>query len=137
MARSELPLTLAKTATESALSPYIILGGVLLFYFIMGCISDIISTSVLTLPIIYPMISAAGFDLIWFGVITVIMLQVGLCTPPIGLNVFVVGGVAKHIPLDTIFKGITPFVISMLVCIGILIAFPKIALILPSMMKGG
>lgn len=137
MARSELPLSLAKLATESALSPYLILAGVLFFYFIMGCISDIISTSVLTLPIIYPMISAAGFDLIWFGVVTVIMLQVGLCTPPIGLNVFVVGGVAKHIPLDTIFRGVTPFVIAMLICIGILIAFPKIALILPSMMKGG
>jgi TRAP-type C4-dicarboxylate transport system permease large subunit len=75
-----------------------------------------------------------GFDSVWFGVIAVVMFEAGLITPPVGLNVFVVSGVAKDIPLYTIFRGIVPFLIAILVSLVILIAFPQIATFLPSLM---
>jgi TRAP-type C4-dicarboxylate transport system permease large subunit len=75
-----------------------------------------------------------GFDPIWFGVITVIMLEMGLITPPVGMNVFVIAGMARDVPMYTIFKGVWPFVLAMAICIVILIVFPQIALFLPKHM---
>jgi TRAP-type C4-dicarboxylate transport system permease large subunit len=75
-----------------------------------------------------------GFDPIWFGVITVIMLEMGLITPPVGMNVFVITGMARDVPMYTIFKGVWPFVLAMAICIVILIIFPQIALFLPKHM---
>ena len=137
LAISELPLTLAELAIQSKLPPVIVLVFILFIYLILGSISDIISSVVLTIPIVYPIIIALGFDPIWFGVIVVIMLEMGLITPPIGLNVFIISGVAKDIPISTIFRGIVPFAVAMVVCVAILIAFPQIVLFLPTLMKGG
>jgi tripartite ATP-independent transporter DctM subunit len=137
LAISELPHTLAELATQSELPPVMVLVFILFIYLILGSISDIISSVVLTIPIVFPIIIALGFDPIWFGVIVVIMLEMGLITPPIGLNVFIISGVAKDIPISTVFRGIAPFLIAMAVCIAILIFFPQIALFLPTLMKGG
>ena len=136
LAISELPLALAGIASQSGLPPVIVLVIILFVYFILGCISDIISSVVLTIPIFYPIVVALGFDPIWFGVIVVIIIQMGLITPPIGLNVYVIAGIAKDIPMNTIFRGIIPFAVAMVVCIAILIAFPQIVLFLPTLMKG-
>lgn len=135
IARSELPLIMAQLAQESNLNPYIILSFIIIFYLIMGCISDIISTTVLTIPIFYPIVVNLGFDPIWFGVIFTLMNQIGMITPPIGLNVFIIQGIAKDIPMYAIFRGLTPFVIAMIIFVVVLVVFPQISLVLPGMMK--
>jgi tripartite ATP-independent transporter DctM subunit len=118
-----------------AVPPLGILMAILILYIILGCIMEVFSAMLITMPILFPIIVTLGFDPIWFGVITVIMLEMGLITPPIGMNVFVIAGMARDIPMYTIFKGIWPFVIAMTVCIVLLIAFPQIALFLPYAMK--
>ena len=92
---------------------------------------------VLTLPIVHPLILALGYDPIWFGVVMVIVLEMGLISPPVGVNVFVVKGVAEDVPLKQIFAGIIPFWIAMAVCLIILLIFPQIALFLPNTMISG
>ena len=89
---------------------------------------------VLTLPIVIPIMQALNYDLIWFGVLMVIVLEMGLIDPPVGINVFVVKGLVPDVPMSQIFAGILPFWLAMIVCIAILIAFPQIALIIPNTM---
>ena len=88
----------------------------------------------LTIPIVFPIISALGYDPVWFGIIIVMVVELGLITPPIGMNVFIIKGIARDVPLYTIFRGVTPFIVAQIVLILILIAFPQIALWLPSTM---
>jgi C4-dicarboxylate transporter DctM subunit len=116
-------------------SRYAILVVVLLFFAGIGCIMEIIASMFITLPIIFPVIQALGFDPIWFGVIIVVVMEMGLITPPVGLNVYAIAGVAKDVPMATIFRGTLPFVGAMIVCLIILILFPQIALFLPGMLK--
>ena len=118
------------------LSPYIILAGVVLIYTILGMFLDGWAIMVLTIPIIHPMMVNLGFDPIWFGVMVVIMLEMALITPPVGVNVFVIKGVSKDVPMYTIFRGIWPFWVAMLISLVILTIFPEIALYLPNTMKG-
>jgi len=99
-----------------------------IMYLILGMFFDSLSMMLLTLNL--------GFDPIWFGVIIVIMMEMSLITPPVGVNVFVIKGVAKDVPMYTIFRGIWPFWIAMLVCLIILSIFPQIALFLPNAMSG-
>jgi TRAP-type C4-dicarboxylate transport system permease large subunit len=106
----------------------------LLVYVILGMFMEGFSMMVLTLPIVIPIVTELGFDPIWFGVIMVIVLEMGLITPPVGLNVFVVKGVAGNVPMRHIFVGMLPFLAAMLVCVGLLLAFPTIALWLPATM---
>jgi TRAP-type C4-dicarboxylate transport system permease large subunit len=89
---------------------------------------------ILTLPIVFPVIVALGYDPIWFGVIIVVVLEMGLISPPVGVNVFVVKGIARDVPMGQIFVGILPFWLAMVACTAILIAFPWIALYLPNTM---
>jgi len=107
---------------------------ILFLYVILGMLMNIIPMIMITLPIFYPTILALGFDPIWFGVIMVIMMEMGQITPPVGVNVYVIAGVAKDVPMGTIFKGILPFWGVEIICILVLTAFPQIATWLPSMM---
>ncbi len=104
-------------------------------YFVLGCLLDSLAMILLTIPIVFPIVKALGYDLVWFGIIIVMVVELGLITPPIGMNVFVIKGMAKDVPLETIFRGVTPFIIAQIVLIGLLIAFPQIALWLPSTMQ--
>ena len=96
---------------------------------------EIFSMIVLTMPLIFPAVMAMGYDPIWFGVICVRMMEIVQISPPVGLNVFVIKGVAKNVPLAAIYRGVIPFLIADLVQVSLLIAFPKIVLFLPNMMK--
>jgi len=104
-------------------------------YFILGCLLDSLAMILLTIPIVFPIISALGYDPVWFGIIIVMVVELGLITPPIGMNVFVIKGIAREVPLYTIFRGVTPFIVAQVILILILIAFPEIALWLPSTMS--
>jgi len=103
-------------------------------YFVLGCLLDSLAMILLTIPIVFPIIKALGYDPVWFGIIIVMVVELGLITPPIGMNVFVIKGIAKEVPLEDIFRGVTPFIIAQIILIGILILFPGIALWLPSTM---
>ena len=106
----------------------------ILLYVVLGCILDIMSAVIITMPVVYPAILAMGLDPIWFGVIIILTIQMGLLTPPIGLDVFILGG-AIDVPIGTIFRGVWPYVVTILIAIGILFAFPQIVLLLPLTMR--
>jgi TRAP-type C4-dicarboxylate transport system permease large subunit len=114
---------------------FVVLSGILFLYIVLGCIMDGFAMIILTIPILFPILMAMGFDPIWFGVIMVIVLEMGLITPPVGLNVFILKGVAKDVPMNTIFKGIWPFLISSVAAIIVIMIFPQIALFIPYRMK--
>jgi len=134
VAASRLSSALAGFIGGLAMPPLGILIAILILYVILGCIMEVFSAMLITMPILFPLVVSLGYDPIWFGVITVIMLEMGLITPPVGMNVFVIAGMARDVPMYTIFKGIWPFVLAMVICIVILIAFPQIALFLPKHM---
>lgn len=106
----------------------------ILLYVGLGCILDIMSAVIITMPVVYPAILAMGLDPIWFGVIIILTIQMGLLTPPIGLDVFILGG-AIDVPIGTIFRGVWPYVVTILIAIAILFAFPQIVLLLPMTMR--
>lgn len=127
MAASRLPFELAKVIVESGLDRYLVLAGVLVLFIILGCLMNVIPMILLTLPAIYPSITALGFDSIWFGVITVVIMEVGQITPPVGVNVFALSSVAEGVSMGSIFRGILPFFVCMVLLLGLLIAFPVLS----------
>lgn len=135
LAASKAPLLISDFVVGLSVNRYVTLILILLVYAFLGCVMNIVPAMIITLPIFYPTVINMGFDPIWFGVIMVIIINMGMITPPIGMNVFVIKGVAKDIPLETIFRGIVPFILGMILCLIILTIFPKIALFLPSLMK--
>jgi len=112
---------------------YILLGIVLL-YFPLGCVIDALPMVLLTLPVVFPVIERLGFDPVWFGVILVILCEISLLTPPVGMNLYIVNGVTK-VPLEKVILGIIPFLIMLTIGLGIIIAFPEVSLFLPKLMK--
>ena len=103
-------------------------------YLALGCFLDATSMMVLTLPVIFPAILKLGFNPIWFGVIAVLMMEAGLITPPLGLNIFVIAGVAK-VPMETVFRGSVYFLAAIFLVVLLVTVFPQIALFLPGMMR--
>jgi tripartite ATP-independent transporter DctM subunit len=130
---SKLPFALVQIIEQLQVSKYVIFAGIILLYVLLGMFLEIYSAVTFTIPIIYPVIVALGFDPIWFGVIIVLIIEMGLVTPPVGINVFILSGMTG-IPLETIFRGIVPFFIAMIVCVFLLVIFPEIALFLPRTM---
>ncbi len=134
MALSQLPEQLIQLMLSWELSDMGMLLVILFAYLLLGTFLESFSMLVLTLPVVYPLMMELGIDPVWFGIIIVIVLEMGLISPPVGLNVFVVKGIAPSVPLSTIFKGIWPFWLAMAAAIAILLAFPQIALFLPETM---
>jgi C4-dicarboxylate transporter DctM subunit len=134
LALTGLPSTLSEFITNLPLPRELILAAIILAYMVLGCVMEVYSIMILTLPIIFPIIQALEFDPIWFGVIMVIVLEIGLITPPIGLNVFVLKGAAPGIRVETIFKGIWPFFAAAILAMVLIALFPQIALFIPSHM---
>lgn len=135
LALTHIPETLALGLQEMGLGTYSTLLMILLGYIILGMFFDGLAMLVVTLPVVYPIVTGLGFDPIWFGVVAVVVIEMGLITPPVGINVFVVKGVAQGVPMATIFRGVLPFWFAMAVCLALLVAFPQIALYLPGQMK--
>ena len=135
LAISRLPFELATLVSTLPVSSYVILAAILCVYLLLGCVFDTLAMVILTVPIFYPVVLKLGFDPIWFGVIMVLVSGMGVITPPVGLNVYVIHGVAKDVPLFTIFRGVTPFLLMMVLCVILVIAFPQLALFLPNLMK--
>jgi C4-dicarboxylate transporter DctM subunit len=134
MTISGLPAALVTFLGGIELPSVVILVIILIVYVFLGCIMDTLALTLITLPIIFPLILSLGFDPIWFGILFTINVEMALVTPPIGINVFIISGMAKGIPMYTIFRGVLPFIGAMAVCTGLIIAFPQIALFLPGTM---
>ena len=135
MAITRIPYILADYVSSLPLPPHAIIGVIILVYLIGGCFMDALAMIMLTIPIFFPVVQALGFDPIWFGVVIVLITEMGVITPPVGINVYVVYGVARDVPLEKIFRGVFPMLISLIVCNLLLILFPQIALWLPSLMR--
>lgn len=135
IAFTRIPSGLANFIATTNLPPIFVFFFMLIIYMFLGCIMDTIAMITLTIPIFFPVLTTLGFDPLWFGVIVVIYMEMGLITPPIGINVFIVGGIAKEVPMYTIFRGVIPFLLCMIVCLFIMFYFPQLATFLPSRMS--
>jgi len=131
---TQTPQKLTAFLTGLGVGRYGVLALIMVMYLVLGCLMDAMAMIILTVPIIFPVVTALGFDPIWFGVIIVMTVELGLIHPPVGMNVFVIKSVVKDVSFTTIFKGVLPFVATDIVRLVILIAFPVIALWLPSRM---
>ncbi|MFC1580724.1 TRAP transporter large permease subunit [Thermodesulfobacteriota bacterium] len=131
---SQIPFLLAEFVVGLPVHSAVTMWAILAVYIILGCIMPIIPAIILTVPIFFPVVTGLGYDPIWFGVIVVTMAEMGQITPPVGINVFILAGVAEDVPLGKIFKGIFPFVLADIVRVILIFFIPALALWLPSLM---
>ncbi|EPF9309008.1 TRAP transporter large permease [Vibrio vulnificus] len=132
--RAGLPTALVELIQTANVTPMMALGLILVIYIILGCVFESMSMMLLTVPIFYPVIVELGFDPIWFGIIVVVVTEISLITPPVGLNVFVLSGLIKDINTATIFRGVLPFWVADMVRLALIVLVPAIALYLPNML---
>jgi TRAP-type C4-dicarboxylate transport system permease large subunit len=141
LALTQMPAEAASMIGESSLSPYLVLATMLVLYLIFGCVMDSLSMILLTIPIFWPILMGLDFAMdpeelkVWFGIIALIVVEVGLITPPVGMNVFIINKMAREVPMIESFKGVMPFLISDIVRVVILILFPSITLLLPRLLS--
>ena len=139
LAVTRIPFEIASWVGGLSMSPVLVMAVIILIYFIGGCFMDALAFVTLTVPIFFPVVMELGYDPIWFGIIIVMVTEMGVITPPVGINVYVVYGVAKNVlnhdvSLEKIFKGIAPFLLAVIIGVIILIGFPRIILFLPNLM---
>ena len=133
----KVPAEMSAWATSLGLAPLMLLSFIFLMYIFLGCFFDGISMMVLTLPVIYPIVIALGFDSIWFGIVLVILIEMAAITPPVGLNLYAIHGLRPDRPISEVIIGALSFFIVMIAMLGVLKAFPILATWLPSTMGGG
>lgn len=135
LAVTRIPFELSEVVAGLAVSRYVVMVLILFVLLILGTFVEGLSLMVLTIPILYPLVTGLGFDGIWFGVVLVVMLNIGMVTPPVGMNVYVTAAVAKDVPLMVIFRGVIPLWFAMIACVILLVVFPQIVTFLPNLMK--
>jgi len=127
-------MTLAATIENMHVSKYIILALITLIYVFLGMIMDAMAMMMMTVPIFFPIVTALGFDPIWFGVYVILVMNFGSISPPVGMCCFVVKGIDRKLSLGTIFKGVLPFIGTLFVAIALLVIFPQIATVVPNLL---
>ena len=135
LAASKLPMELAATIGGLAVPRLVVLLCILVIYLFLGCLMPAIPMLILTVPIFYPVITSLGYDPIWYGVVMVLMFEMAVITPPMGINVLALQSVVPDIPMEVMFKGVIWFLLDMVICVAILIVFPQIPLILPALLE--
>ena len=135
LAVTQIPFTISNWVAAFNLPSWAIIIMIIIVYMVGGCFIDALALIMLTVPIFYPVINSLGYNPMWFGVIIVMITQIGVVTPPVGINVYVVSGVARDVPLHVIFKGVMPFLAALILGTLLLIPFPQIATFLPGLMK--
>src|SRR5690606_10196750 len=131
---TELPQTLVEWTRSLNASPAVIMLILIVFYIIMGCFLDGIGMVLITVPVFFPLVVGAGFDPVWFGVLLVLVVELGLVTPPVGMNIFVIRAQAPEIPLSVLYRGVFPFLIAPLALLLLMVWWPDIALWFPSLL---
>ena len=117
------------------LSPILVVAAICAIYVVLGTAMEELSMILLTIPVFFPLVVGLGFDPVWFGILIVVVVEIGLISPPVGMNLFVLKTLLPQVTTGTVFRGVTPFVVADVIRLGILIAFPAISLWLPSLMK--
>ncbi len=137
LAVSQLPVALAEAINNAGVGPFVVLAGILILYLILGCVMDTMSMILLTIPIFFPMIMGLDFygldqteKAIWFGILALMVVEIGMITPPVGMNVYVISSMARDVPLRDAFRGVVPFLISDILRVVVLVLFPSITLCL-------
>ena len=134
MAITRVPALIADAVTSLSVNNYIVLALILLVYIVLGLAMDSLAMLLILIPIFYPLIQNMGMNPIWFGVLMVMCMETGQITPPVGINIFVIYGIAKDIPMQTIFRGVFPFFLALLIGIIVMVAFPGLSLTLPKLL---
>ena len=134
LAFTGLPEVITTSIVAIDVPPWVIMIGIIILYVILGMLLDGLGMMLLTVPILHPAVVGLGYDPIWFGMLVVKMVEIGLVTPPVGLNCFVVHGIRKDIPLGDVFRGVAPFLVVEVVLLALMMLFPQIVLILPDTM---
>ena len=132
---TSMPGDLKEWITHLGLSPIMIIAAMMAIYVLLGTVMEELTMVLLTIPLFFPIVTALGFDPVWFGVLIVMIVQIGLISPPVGMNLFVLNSLLPSVGLGSIFRGCWPFVLSMVITLGLLIAFPGLSLWLPSLMQ--
>ena len=130
-----MPQELTQYAERFRETPILVIIAILAIYVALGCVLESMSMILLTVPMFYPLVAHLGYDLIWFGIIVVVVTEISMITPPVGLNVFVLRSVLPDVPTQTVFRGVMPFIVADIVRLGILVAFPAITLYLTQFVK--
>jgi C4-dicarboxylate transporter DctM subunit len=139
---SQLPIWTADLFQNSGLPPYVIILGMIVLYLFLGCVMDSLAMILITIPIFWPIVSVLDFGLpvddvkLWFGIITLMVVEIGLITPPVGLNVFVINSLAKDVPMIDTFRGVAPFLMSDVVRLTLVVTLPAMSLFLPRLIAG-
>ncbi len=132
---TSMPNDLKDFVAQYQISPMLVMIGICIIYVLLGTAMEELSMILLTVPVFFPLVVSMGFDPVWFGIIIVVVVEIGLISPPVGMNMFVVRSLLPQVSTATIFRGVTPFAIADVVRLGILVAFPAISLYLPSLLK--
>ena len=132
---TSMPGDLKEWITHLGLSPIMIVASMMLIYIVLGTVMEELTMVLLTIPLFFPIVTSLGFDPVWFGVLIVMIVQIGLISPPVGMNLFVINALLPGVSLGSIFRGCWPFVLIMVGVLGLLLAFPQLSLWLPSLMK--
>ncbi|NLF31242.1 MAG: TRAP transporter large permease [Planctomycetes bacterium] len=135
LALTQIPQDLADWMGGLALPGFLVMGLIILFYLLAGCFVDALALMLLTVSIFEPVVARFGYDLVWFGVLIVVVTQMGVISPPVGVCVYVVSGIERDVPLGTIFRGSLPFLLALIAASAVLVAFPDIALWLPRLVR--
>jgi tripartite ATP-independent transporter DctM subunit len=139
---SQLPIWAADLFQNSGLPPYLIVLGMIVLYLFLGCVMDSLAMILITIPIFWPIIAALDFGIpvddvkLWFGIITLMVVEIGLITPPVGLNVFVINSLARDVPMIDTFRGVVPFLISDVIRLALVITIPAVSLFIPKLFSG-
>jgi len=134
--RAGLPDALRDLVTGMDVAPFVVILLILLVYIVLGCVFESLSMLLLTVPIFFPLVQGLGFDLVWFGIIVVVVTEISLITPPVGLNVFVLAGMLPDVKTGTVFRGVTPFWCADILRLALLVAIPALSLFLPQLFYG-
>jgi tripartite ATP-independent transporter DctM subunit len=130
-----MPADLKGFVTRFQLHPILVIVAICAIYVVLGTAMEELSMILLTVPVLFPVVVSLGFDPIWFGIIVVIVVQIGLISPPVGMNIFVVKSLLRHLTIGTVFRGVTPFSVALVALLAIVVAFPQLATYLPGFMK--
>ena len=130
-----MPADLKAFVSNYQIHPMTVIVAICVIYVVLGTAMEELSMILLTVPVFFPLVVGLGFDPVWFGILIVVVVQIGLISPPVGMNMFVVKSMLPRIATSTIFRGVTPFVVAEVVLLAVLVAFPSISLVLPRLMN--
>ena len=130
-----MPADLKSFVTMFQTTPWLVIAAICVIYVVLGTAMEELSMILLTVPLFFPVVTALGYSPIWFGIVVVIVVQIGLISPPVGMNIFVVKNLLRHLTIATVFRGVTPFTVALVALLALVVAFPGLATWLPSFMK--